>query len=196
MMKANPLLFVLAASVTLVSCQSVTAPDTAATALPPLAADASDAEQVLDALARARQAAEEDDRAELARQLTRIEALGARFEDTEDVADIARWRTLADMPPPMRGPVGGPAVRRGIIHPGRSLEFGQAFLAGEPATIAIHARRGPAVQISVADGQDVIVCTREGRRGSCVWTPLFTQRHTVRLVNDGSAASQYHLAIE
>ncbi|VVT02771.1 hypothetical protein [Erythrobacter sp. EC-HK427] len=196
MKNANLLLFVLLATLPLAACQSVTAPDIAATALPPLAADANDAEQVLDALARAEQAAEEGNRAELARQLTRIEALGARFEDEEDVANIARWRTQADLPPPMRGPVGGPAVRRGSIAPGRSAEFGLAFLAGERAAIAIHARSGPAVHISIADGQATTVCTRQTRRGSCVWTPLFTQRHTIRLSNDGTRTAQYHLAIE
>ena len=180
----------------LAACQSTGLRSDALAEIPPLAADASMAEAALDALARAEQAAEEGNRAELARQLTRIEALGARFESEEDAADIARWRSQADLPPPMRGPVGGPAVRRGSIAPGRSAEFGLAFLAGERAAIAIHARSGPAVHISIADGQAATVCTRQTRRGSCVWTPLFTQRHTIRLSNDGTRTAQYHLAIE
>lgn len=180
----------------LAACQSAGLRSDSLAEIPPLAADASTAEAALDALARAEQAAQANNRQELGRQLARLEALGVRFESEEDVANIARWRSEADLPPPMRGPVGGPAVRRGSIAPGRSVEFGLAFLAGERAAIAIHARRGPAVHISIADGQATTVCTRQTRRGSCVWTPLFTQRHTIRLSNDGTRTAQYHLAIE
>lgn len=98
---------------------------------------------------------------------------------------------------PYRGRLLGPAYVRGELAPGERWTSAQTFKSGEPSTLAVsHKGSGP-VSISVSDQRARSVCrTADSRPPSCRFTPLYTQRYSIELVNEGTSRAVYFLVFD
>jgi hypothetical protein len=137
-------------------------------------------------------------RKELARTLAQLDRLGVRGDPADEGdggAALADWRSRAGRTdPPMRGRVLGPAFRRGWLEAGATMKVDQLFLAGQNASVAVSGTPGQAVKLAVEGPDAPADCT--GRDRTCRWTPIFTQRYTITVRNNGQAATRYYLVMD
>ena len=122
--------------------------------------------------------------------------LAPKGSDQTDVIGI--WATASgDETQPYRGRLLGPAYVRGELAPGERWTSAQTFKSGEPSTLAVsHKGEGP-VSISVSDQRARSVCkTPNSRPPSCRFTPLYTQRYSIELVNEGTSHAVYFLVFD
>jgi hypothetical protein len=177
------------------------APPAAAAAIPPAPAAAasapSRAERVAEALAMAAAAEQASDAAALAQATQQLERLGAAPQNAGDKAVLARW--LAALPAdaaPLRGRTLGPAYRSAALDPGGVTELNQTFFGGRSAQIVVRALRGPAPRLVVHDQANREVCKADDDPATCRWVPLYTQRHRIRIANDGPRVSEFYIVFD
>lgn len=181
------------------SALAACAPVAGTTARAPLApvAPVSTAMVLADALARADHAATSGNDADLAKPLAIIDGLNARPLDAAGEAELAVWHHRnPDTTPPLRGRTLGPGYRHGTLNAGGDLRIEQTFLSGQKASIALSSPSGARLRLNVIDGAAQPVCQHVAERPSCEWTPVFTQRHVIHLINPGSAKARFYLVIE
>ncbi len=126
-----------------------------------------------------------------------LDRFGVRADpaDPEGQAALANWRARSgSATPPMRGRVLGPAFRRGWLDAGGSLQLEQLFLAGQTASIAVAAAPGEGMRLAVSGPDAAGNCAGESR--TCRWTPIFTQRYTITVRNNGAARARYYLVMD
>lgn len=152
---------------------------------------------VAEALIGAARAEYSQDSPALARAAQQLELLGANPQTDADAAALLRWRASlpADIPP-TRGRALGPAYRSGTLAPGAATELNQTFLGGRSAQIVVRVSRGPAPQLVVKDQSDRRVCLAGDDPVECRWTPLYTQRHRIEIVNRGSEKSEFYIVFD
>jgi hypothetical protein len=138
------------------------------------------------------------DRKRLAAVLRALDGLGARPADGA-VDRLAGWRRTAGATrePPMRGRVLGPAYRNGQLSPGSSVRLAQLFDGGRAARVAVAAPGKGTLDFLVLDADNKPVCPPAivGTQ-QCQWTPLYSGRYEIVLVNRGSQSAGYYLVID
>lgn len=132
----------------------------------------------------------------LGRSVTALERIGAQAQEGEE-DPLPGWRVQAGPAPSdatFRGRVLGPAYRRGWLEPGAELAVEQLFLGGQAATVAVAAAPSQPLRLSVQGGQASPSCSGNAR--DCRWTPIFTERYTIRVRNAGAAKARYYLVFD
>lgn len=127
-----------------------------------------------------------------------LDSLGARAMPGEP-DPVAQWRAKAVMPdtPPYRGRVLGPAYKAGMISPGATVRLPQLFDGGRSARVAVATPGQAALDFTVLDGEAKPVCPpAKARTRECMWTPLFSGRFEIVLMNPSSNAAGYYLVID
>lgn len=155
------------------------------------------AERVAEALLMAVQAERTQDKAALAQAALRLEQLGPNPQTEQDGAAMQRW--LSSLPgdaKPMRGRALGPAYRSGALNPGAITQLNQTFLGGRAAQIVLRVSRGPAPRLVVRDQSDRQVCKASDDPIKCRWVPLYTQRHSIEIVNAGPEMSEFYIVFD
>jgi hypothetical protein len=130
--------------------------------------------------------------------LAALDSLGARAMPGEP-DPVAQWRAKAVMPdtPPYRGRVLGPAYKAGMINPGATVRLPQLFDGGRSARVAVATPGQAALDFTVLDGEAKPVCPpAKARSRECMWTPLFSGRFEIVLMNPSSNAAGYYLVID
>lgn len=155
------------------------------------------AERVAEALLMADRAERAQDAAALAQAARRLERLGAAPQTEADEAAMGRWR--ASLPAdavPMRGRALGPAYQSAALRPGAVTQLNQTFLGGRSAQIVLRVSRGPVPQLVVRDQSDRQVCKADDDPVKCRWVPLYTQRHSIEIVNTGEQMSEFYIVFD
>ena len=134
----------------------------------------------------------------LAKALHRIDRRNPRAIDDQAADPVARWRSaVPDIDPPVRGRALGPGYVRGTLAPGAARSLDQLFLSGEAATVAATSRPQRNLRLKIFDGAGRVVCDRSPAHvGDCRFTPVFTQRYRIELVNGGGGMAQYYLVVD
>lgn len=130
--------------------------------------------------------------------LAALDSLGAQAMPGEP-DPVAQWRAKAVMPdtPPYRGRVLGPAYKAGMINPGATVRLPQLFDGGRSARVAVATPGQAALDFTVLDGEAKPVCPpAKARTRECMWTPLFSGRFEIVLMNPSSNAAGYYLVID
>ncbi|MCZ8137460.1 MAG: hypothetical protein O9266_14300 [Porphyrobacter sp.] len=156
------------------------------------------AERVAEALVMAERAERAQDPAALAQAAARLDRLGAKPETAADEAVMGRW--LASLPAdaqPMRGRALGPAYRSAALDPGATTQLNQTFLGGRSAQIVLRVSRGPTPKLVVRDQSARQVCKPVADDPvKCRWVPLYTQRHSIEIVNTGPQMSEFYIVFD
>jgi hypothetical protein len=149
-------------------------------------------------LANAEAAYDSQEKARLSKLVNGLYASGLAPKDDDQTDVLRMWATASGgEAQPYRGRLLGPAYVRGELAPGERWTSAQTFKSGEPSTLAVsHKGVGP-VSISVSDQRARSVCkTAESRPPSCRFTPLYTQRYSIELVNEGRSRAVYFLVFD
>ena len=163
----------------------------------PTSAHTGRAERLADALLMADRAERARDATALALAAQRLDQLGPKPQTAQDEAAMRRW--MARLPTdtgPMRGRALGPAYRSAALNPGATTQLHQTFLGGRSAQIVLKVSRGPAPQLVVRDQSDRQVCKTSDDPITCLWVPLYTQRHSIEIVNTGPAMSEFYIVFD
>ncbi|RIA44686.1 hypothetical protein DFR49_2945 [Hephaestia caeni] len=141
---------------------------------------------------------EAGDRAALAAAVKRIERQGPRLIDGDAPDPVRRWRAaLPDAGPPLRGRALGPGYARGTLAPGAARRMDQLFLSGQAATVAANSRPQKNLRLKIFDRAGKLVCDRSpAHTRDCRFTPVFTQRYRIEIVNGGAATAHYYLVVD
>jgi hypothetical protein len=156
------------------------------------------AEQIAAALSEAAQADASGDKAALSHAIGILDRTGAHALEGDSDDPMPQWRQqLGNAQPPLRGSALGPGYRSGRISAGGRDSFAQLFLSGTGATIALSAPTGDRVSLRVLDPQAHAICDDSNKKDRmCRWVPLFTQRYTIQVVNNGASDARYFLVVE
>jgi hypothetical protein len=189
----------LAAGVFAVGCAGDPAPATASADTPPPALEVAEgrAERVAEALLMADRAERSGDAPALAQAARRLDRLGAAPQTEADEAILGRW--IASLPgdvPPMRGRALGPAYRSAALDPGGRTQLNQTFLGGRSAQIVLRVSRGPIPKLVVRDQAERQVCKADDDPVKCRWVPIYTQRHSIEIVNTGPQMSEFYIVFD
>lgn len=128
----------------------------------------------------------------LGKSVTALDRIGVRAQDGAEDA-LPGWRAQAGPAAVYRGRVLGPAYRRGWLEPGAELTVEQLFLGGQAANVAVAANPSQPLQLSIRGADSVARCVTPR---DCRWTPIFTERYTIRVRNAGSARARYYLVFD
>ena len=123
-----------------------------------------------------------------------LERIGARpLEGEEDL--VAGWRAQAGPATAVyRGRVLGPAYRRGWLEPGGELKLEQLFMGGQQASVAVAATPNQPLRLSVQGADASAQCGAAA--SDCRWTPIFTERYTIRVKNGGAVKTRYYIVFD
>ena len=162
-----------------------------------VAADGTSQELLAASLSRAEDAAKRGDPDALEAAMQTIERLGAQPLNDEAQTAMSEWQALRPGDAiPVRGRTLGPGFRSGTIGGGKQTELAQTFLSGQRASIAVSSPTSKALDLKVIDAKDALVCETTRRLTTCDFIPIFTQRHTIYLRNNGQDSARYYLVIE
>lgn len=174
------------------------APAPVAIAAAPTEAAVPRAERVAEALVMAAHAERAADPAALVQAATRLEQLGAKPDTAADEATMQRWfaRLPADGAA-MRGRALGPAYRSAALDPGATTQLNQTFLGGRSAQIVLRVSRGPTPWLVVRDQSERQVCKVIADDPlKCRWVPVYTQRHSIEIINTGPQMSEFYIVFD
>lgn len=156
------------------------------------------ASRVAQGLADAEGAFDRKESARLGELVSTLYASGvAPFEGAQTDL-LSKWAAASGAEEaPYRGRLLGPAYVRGELASGETWKSAQTFKSGVPSTLAVsHKGSGP-ISISVSDQRSRSVCsTDRSNLPSCRFTPMYTQRYSIELVNEGSARAVYFLVFD
>ena len=156
------------------------------------------ASQLAQALADAESAHDSGDTQKLALLVSSLRANGVAPREDAGPDMVAMWsQKVGSDATPFRGRLLGPGYVRGELEPGESWRSAQTFKSGIPSTLAVsHKGAGP-VRMKVSDQTQRLVC-RPGsaREPACRFTPLYTQRYQIELVNEGTGRAVYYLVFD
>ena len=174
------------------------APAPVAVAAAPVQAGPARAERVAEALVLAERAERAADPAALVQAAARLERLGAKPGTPADEEAMQRW--FASLPADtaaMRGRALGPAYRSAALDPGATTQLNQTFLGGRSAQIVLRVSRGPTPRLVVRDQSDRQVCKVAADDPlKCRWVPIYTQRHSIEIVNTGPKMSEFYIVFD
>lgn len=123
-----------------------------------------------------------------------LTATGARpLDDGPDLA--LTWAHGRNRSPVYRERALGPAYKRVTIGSGAVVRFGQTFLAGRQARVAIVPDMAGRFELGVTDDDGAVQCAAR-RAGRCDWVPLWTTRFQIELKNPGPNAASCYIIVE
>jgi hypothetical protein len=155
------------------------------------------AEILAAALLRADHAERSGDAAALAEAALTIERLGPSAGTEADAETLRRWRAaLPPGTPPLRGRALGPGYRAAVLMPGAATQLHQTFLGGRSAQIVVRVAEGPAPRLMVRDQSQREVCRAVRDPVNCRWVPLYTQRHSIEIVNTGDTTARVYIVFD
>lgn len=156
------------------------------------------ASRLAEALAGAETAFGEGRSDQLKQLVSTLQASGLSRHDNQPDDMIDMWSQAAGLAPtPFRGRLLGPAYVRGELAPGEKWKSAQTFKSGEPSTLAVSHRGAGPVRIKVSDQRDRAVCRPDAMRSpECRFTPMYTQRYDIELVNEGTGRAVYFLVFD
>ncbi len=155
------------------------------------------AEQVAEALLLADAAEQRGDAAALTRAALLLERLGPEAQTDDDAETLNRWRaSLPADTPPLRGRALGPGYRSAMLMPGAATQLHQTFLGGRRAQIVVRVAQGTAPKLLVRDQSEREVCRADTNPVNCRWMPLYTQRHSIEIVNGGREMSRIYIVFD
>ena len=155
------------------------------------------AEQLATALLLADRADRSGDAAALAEAALTIDRLAPSARTDADAETLRRWRTA--LPPgtaPVRGRALGPGYRSEVLMPGATTQLHQTFLGGRSAQIVVRVAEGPAPRMMVRDQSAREVCRAVRDPVNCRWVPLYTQRHSIEIVNAGDTTARFYIVFD
>jgi hypothetical protein len=150
------------------------------------------------ALAQAEAAYETGATQRLGEILAGLQATGVQGREAANAEVVAAWSRAAggDMQP-FRGRLLGPAFVRGELAPGEAWKSAQTFKSGIASTLSVAHRGAGPVRMTVSDGRARKVCAIAPRgEPACRFTPRFTQRYDIELINEGSGRAVYFLVFD
>lgn len=150
------------------------------------------------ALAEAETAHEQGQDEALVQLVNSLRASGVSPRDENPVDLLETWSRSAGVEAsPFRGRLLGPAYVRGELAPGEVWRSAQTFKSGVPSTLAVSHRGAGPVRIKVRDQSERPVCRPDAsREPACRFTPLYTQRYEIELVNEGAGRAVYFLVFD
>lgn len=154
--------------------------------------------RIADALAEAEAAHDTGANERLSLLVSALQASGTAPRDQAETDMVAQWSQTAGLQTiPYRGRLLGPAYVRGELAPGESWRSAQTFKSGVPSTLAVsHKGAGP-VRMKVSDQRERLVCAPgNGAKPACRFTPLYTQRYDIELINEGVGRAVYYLVFD
>lgn len=154
--------------------------------------------RIADALAEAEAAHDTGANERLSLLVSALQASGTAPRDQAETDMVAQWLQTAGLQTiPYRGRLLGPAYVRGELAPGESWRSAQTFKSGVPSTLAVsHKGAGP-VRMKVSDQSERLVCAPDnGAKPACRFTPLYTQRYDIELINEGVGRAVYYLVFD
>jgi hypothetical protein len=155
------------------------------------------AEQVAEALLRADRAEQRGDAAALAKAALVLDRLAPQAQTDADAEALNRWRArLPEDLPPLRGRALGPGYRSAMLMPGAATQLHQTFLGGRRAQIEVRVAQGPLPRLLVRDQSEREICRADRNPVSCRWMPLYTQRHSIEIVNAGREMSRIYIVFD
>lgn len=156
------------------------------------------ASRIARALAEAEAAYTEGEQAKLASLVGSLRASGLARREDADRDVLAIWADATGVESsPYRGRLLGPAYVRGELAAGEVWRSAQTFKSGVPSTLAVsHEGSGP-VRMKVRDQSARAICD-PGRvsKPACRFTPMYTQRYEIELVNEGRGRAVYFLVFD
>lgn len=156
------------------------------------------AARIAQALAEAESAHDSGEHERLSQLVSVLQANGTTPQREGEADMVAQWSQTAGLEVvPYRGRLLGPAYVRGELAPGESWRSAQTFKSGVPSTLAVsHKGAGP-VRMKVSDQRERLVCAPgAAREPACRFTPLYTQRYEIELVNEGTGRAVYYLVFD
>lgn len=155
------------------------------------------AEQVAEALLLADRAEQRGDAAALARAALLLDRLGPEAQTDSDAETLRRWHaSLPAGTPLLRGRALGPGYRSAMLMPGAATQLHQTFLGGRRAQVVVRVAQGSAPQLLVRDQSEREVCRADRNPVNCRWMPLYTQRHSIEIVNAGREMSRIYIVFD
>ena len=131
-----------------------------------------------------------------------LDKVGARPMDAQSNRAL-EWRKtalkvnpkLAQIHPPLRGRVKGPAYREYTLEPGETDIIREVYYAAEDATLSIDPHNGSLVLnvLEVNEAEPVCNLKADADRVSCAWMPLFTAPYRISIRNTSAAKVSYIL---
>lgn len=93
------------------------------------------------------------------------------------------------------GAVGGPKQTRTRVQPGGTDVFTVAFRAGESARILLSGDGDTDLDLYIFDALGNLISKDDDRTDDCVaqWTPRWTGKFTIKVVNRGAVYNEYTL---
>lgn len=156
------------------------------------------AARIAQALVRAESAYVAGETQRLGELIAGLNASGLTMHAAAPKDVIAMWsKAVGEGAPPFRGRLLGPAYVRGELAPGEIWKSAQTFKSGEASTLSVsHNGIGP-VRMKVSDRKARTVCgISKADRPACQFTPRFTQRYDIELVNEGRERAVYFLVFD
>lgn len=149
-------------------------------------------------LAQAAQAEADGDGPALIAAVTRLRNRGVQPLDSAAEASLAQWSAATGAAAnPLRGRALGPGFQRGTLAPGESRALEQLFLAGKPAEIALAGEARGRLRMTLRDAKTRVVCDHDPATGrSCRFTPIFSQRYGIEIVNEGQTDATYFIVFD
>jgi hypothetical protein len=90
-----------------------------------------------------------------------------------------------------------PAYRSAALASGATTQLNQTFLGGRSAQIVLRVSRGPTPRLVVRDQSERQVCKAlVDDPVKCRWVPIYTQRHSIEIVNTGPQMSEFYIVFD
>jgi len=90
----------------------------------------------------------------------------------------------------------GPGYRSVRLAGGQAIRLEQVFLAGQRAQVAVAAQEITEFSLSVSDDDQQTPCAATHRHAKCDWTPYYTTRFKIDLINSGTRPNVFYLLLQ
>jgi hypothetical protein len=94
------------------------------------------------------------------------------------------------------GAIGGPKVSQSVVLPGSTDRYVVGFRAGETAVVVVRGDGDTDLDLYVYDENGNLITSDDDGSDDCVvqWTPMWSGKFTIRIVNRGSLGNRYRVA--
>jgi len=110
----------------------------------------------------------------------------------------ALWMSTRGIPksPVYRKRALGPGYRAVRLAGGEAIRLEQVFLAGQRAQVAVAAQEITKFSLTVSDDDQQTSCAASHRHAKCDWTPYYTTRFKIDLINSGNSPNVFYLVLQ
>lgn len=138
------------------------------------------------------------DDAALSAMLSRLINRGVRPLNPEAETNLTQWAEASEgSGDVLRGRALGPGFHKGTLRAGGSSVMNQIFLSGEATEIAVGSKDSQPLRFRLLDAKSRMICDFDPAQGrACRFTPVFTQRYSIELINGGRRDARYFLVFD